>query len=309
MLFFSTLNTITGCKRSPLILGLCIAMIVTLVGCTHTPPQKPEAVREVRRVIRPEKPEAVREVRKVIRPELGTIGVVSTRFPPETPLSSPKTLKAGGHSGVAPALAAGGGPCVLLGFAVFVAEGASDIARTNYRKGVVESRSILSAALSEHKIEAQRKMRDQFLSIAKPQADHPFIVIDDLESTSPEEEINYYASMADRGVDTVLEMSLIEVGLEAPKVEKPKVGEYDEYDEYGDEIVYVREDYYKVVMTLRNRLIRTADGELIYYDTLRCGDLKKRRFITWARNDAKLFEEEINRCYRDMAEKILLSLL
>lgn len=307
MLFFSMLNTITGCKRSPLILGLCIAMIVTQVGCAHTPPQKPEAVSEVKRVIRPEKPEAVREVRKVIRPELGTIGVVSTRFPPETPLSSPEAPKAGGHSGAAVAIAAPGGPCVLLGAAVFALEGASNIARTNYRKGVVESRSILSAALSEHKIEAQRKMRDQFLSIAKPQADHPFIVIDDLESTSPEEEINYYASMAERGIDTILEMSLIEVGLEAPKVEKPKVVEYDEY---GDEIVYAHEvDYYEVVMTLRNRLIRTADGELFYYDTLRCGDLKKRRFITWARNDAKLFEEEINRCYQDMAKKILLSLL
>ena len=163
--------------------------------------------------------------------------------------------------------------------------GMVEAAKPSHYERVTKARTILSAVLSEHKIEAQEKMRGQFLSVARAQTVHPFVVIDDQGPTTLEEEINYYASMAERGVDTILEMSLQEVGV-SPKV-----------------------DYYEVVLTLRIRLTRTAEGELFYDETLRCGDLKKRRFLKWAENDGKPLEEEINSCYRYLAKKTLLRLL
>jgi hypothetical protein len=144
---------------------------------------------------------------------------------------------------------------------------------------VEESEAVLGDVLKE--MQVQEKMRDHILQIAQKQTRHSFVVLEGQGPITNDEELSY-GSLSDRGIDTVLEVSVMNVELR---------GKLESYSPL------------RFFMTIRTRLIRVGDGEVFYVATLIYRSTEHR--LDWEDNDFKLFREESTRCYPIVAEKIV----
>ena len=125
-------------------------------------------------------------------------------------------------------------------------------------------------------------MRDHILQIAQKQTRHSLVVLEGQGPITSDEELSY-DSLSERGVDTVLEGSLMNVDLRGKwKSNYPLT----------------------FFMTIRTRLIRVRDGEVLYVATLMYQSTE-HKLLAWEANDFKLFREEFARCYPIVAEKIV----
>lgn len=61
-------------------------------------------------------------------------------------------------------------------------------------------------------------------------------------------------------------------------------------------------------MTVSVRLVRVEDDEVLTARTFRYESSKTRRFVKWGEKGGLLFKEELDRCFRDLAEKIVAGL-
>jgi hypothetical protein len=228
-----------------------------------------------------------------IRTQLGTIGVVSADFMPKAVRGVPAKGWVGraargaaeAEGKVYEATAMHGGEvgmfacCVATPFALCIG-GLKGAIKGPSAEEVEESEAVLGDVLKE--MQVQEKMRDHIFQVAQKQTRHSFVVLEGQGPITSDEELSY-GSLSDRGIDTVLEVSVMNVDLR---------GKWKS--------IYPLTFF----MTIRARLIRVGDGEVLYVATL-IYQSTDHNLLDWEANDFKLFREEFTRCYPIVAEKIV----
>lgn len=221
-----------------------------------------------------------------VRADLGTIGVVSARFAPETQLEAPTSGKGSGaakgavkgflgsigvgldnvHSSDSSGLVLGIvlAPVFALGGAVY-----GTIAAESGQK-VQEAQSTLNKAVADLNI--PEAMRDRVFQIAQQETRYPLVLLTEQAPSGRE------AVFA----DTILEVSVPRFGLEGGGINPPL----------------------PLVVTAHARLVGVADGTEIYAAqwTYRSGTLK---FVDWAANNAQPLRTDLERAVQTLAETIV----
>jgi hypothetical protein len=170
-----------------------------------------------------------------------------------------------------PSVAAGG--AALIGGVVGAVAGEST-------KNIKKTKATLNDLVAGLMI--QETMRDQFISVLSRQTNYSFALIGEKGPPAPDQEINY-GFLADEGIDTVLELSALKSGLWGEKGLNPPPCFF---------------------MTVHTKLIRVTDGSVIYDHTFRY-ESGSSKFTDWASNNGQPFREQLDRCYRTLAQDIL----
>ena len=139
---------------------------------------------------------------------------------------------------------------------------------------VEEATASLNKALGDLKV--QETMRDRVLQEAREQTRHNFVLIQD---QAP------YSSLADKGIDTVLEISVERLDLAGSGL-NPKL---------------------PLVINVRARLVRVQDETNLYSDKWTYSGYGQK-FTEWAADNAKQFREEVDRACQSLAEQIVKQL-
>jgi len=232
-----------------------------------------------------------------VRARLGTIGIVSGRFVPEADFRRPAKgeaalRNAGRWAGqwAGAALTPIGGPdplSLLIRAALLVvgtpfAAGAGAIAgAVNAPSGaeVSEFETALKSAFADLGI--QPLIRDGVLGAARQTRDRVVLAADHGPSR-PEDEGDNYRALAHRRIDTVLEVSVLALDM---------VGE----TAYDPPALLIR---------LRTRLVRVADGTTLYTHRIRY--LGPSRIMEeWITDGARSFRDEVTRACRILADTIV----
>lgn len=273
-----------------IIIWLCVSILLGQLGCAPRYQLPPPVSEET-------------------RARLVTIGVVSAQFIPDTELF---TFAKGRISGAAKGLAGGTsggaavgagiaielgaatgiaaplwlsapvvGPAILIVVAAGAATGAIVGAITAIpAERVEEIEATLKNALIEMKM--QENIRDHVFRTASEQTGRNFVLLHEGGPHSVEEKASYIF-LVNKGIDTVLEVSVLSISFEGKGGGDPPLS---------------------LSMKARTRLIKTADDSILYENELMYRS-PKRKFTDWAANDAKIFKEELARCYRSLAEKVV----
>ena len=239
------------------------------------------------------------------RAELGRVGVVPGRFVPAIDVRRP-TLGKGSAAALGAVLGAGaavfgggrfaGGACsgsgcglvavivlgVLIGAATVGAVTGAVVGAVTAESAwrVRDADAVLTHAFAELKI--QETLGDRLVTVARDDAGLTLVPGGDVGPTDPDVDVDYRPP-ATRGVDTILEVSVIRFGLIGDRSVNPLLA---------------------LSMTSRIRLVRTGDGVELYRQELshRSGS---RTFVEWAANDAHAFRETMDRAYTDVAREIV----
>jgi len=228
---------------------------------------------------------------EVVRAKLGTIGVASARFLPKLEMDKPMGKISGSGQGAldgAGLMIYGGletgDPLGFLLGVVLAPVGAVVGSVVGAVKGessehLKEAEDAINKAISELKIQAT--MRDYVLRAAKQQTEYNFVDIEEQGPETPERKMDYNF-LANRGINTVLEITVPAFGLIGKGINPPLV----------------------FFMTLHTKLVRTTDGSVIHEQKLiysRPGPT----FTAWTANGGKPFRDEFRRCYQSLAEKVV----
>lgn len=230
-----------------------------------------------------------------LRAHLGTIGVVSVQFAPEVKMLTPaKGWASGAAKGAVQtegklmnATSAGrelGAICCVVLTPFALCGGAlSGAAKAPSAAEVKETQEKLNKDVPTN-IEIQEKMRAELLQVAREETHYAFVVLEDRGPVAPNEKLNY-RSLEGHGIDTVLEIGVLNFGLKG------------DWTEINPPLTFF--------MTLRTRLITIAGGEVVYAATLKYQSLTNHKFDVWAANDGQLLKDEFSPCYSTLAEKIV----
>lgn len=227
------MRNIWGQKRTFWIL---LTILIVQFGCTHTRPnQRPP---------------------KQLMKKFGSIGVVHAHFIPKFEYETPAK---GRVAGISKGAAKGVLGTVMTFPDGFVADPIIGIIMSSVaaavggvtgglisesKDKVEENEATLNKFSAELKV--QETMCNRFLKVAKEQTESCYIVFEEQGPSDLDEKINY-GFLADKGIDTVIEISVLNYGLTDPYVNSP--------------IAFF--------MNLRLRLIRTIDGKVINNSTPR----------------------------------------
>ena len=277
----------SAARQRPLIIVLSIIFIIVQGGCGARP-----------RPYQFQPPLSEEE-----RAKLGTIGVVSARFVPEVEFHRSSTKGVGAAKGVAggapagammgAAAGAGTGPFAPVMIPTLAALGAVVFGVVGGVLGAVEG--VPSEKLNEADVELRNAvveaklhetMQDRILQVAREKTRNNFIKTEKLGPTASNEKVSYH-SLAVKGVDTVLEVSVMKFGLVGKGGINPPLS---------------------MVMNVRIRLILTVNDAVIYEDTIKYKSLL-REFTYWAENNAQPFFNEVENSYKTISEKIVERLL
>ena len=250
-----------------------------------------------------------------VRAQLNTIGLPVAGFAPETRVDAPTSGKGmGALKGVAVGFDAGAMPGRAIVDAV-MAQRACDVKEVSplcltvavfgigmaaaggtigalggpvYGAVTAESASKIDAAQAELKSavmkpDIQMMLRDQVLQIVRDRGSLNFVAVDDQQGSANGERIDYQA-LASTGIDTVLEVSLLRLGLAGQSGINPPVS---------------------LFMTARARLIRTADGAEMYAEKFDYRGGAAHKFPEWAADEGQVFRQEVDRGARRLAEDIV----
>ncbi len=252
--------------RHSIVIWLSITLLLLQWGCAHAPPYPQPPSEEVRAA-------------------LGTIGVVSAAVSSETQLEAATGGKLhgagkgalhgglmgvglaaqGGYTIIAAPFTAAAGSVIGLGLGAIIARSGSE---------VKETEAALNKALGELKV--QETVRDRVLQEARDKTRHTFVLVEDQVP---------YSSLADKGIDTVLEVGLVGLRFEGEGV-NPKL---------------------TLVMNVRASLVRVQDETNVYSDNWTYS-ASGRKFTKWAADNAKQFREEVDRACQSLAEQIVKQL-
>jgi hypothetical protein len=234
-----------------------------------------------------------------VRENLGTIGVASGCFKPECSLEKQKSTTSvsklaagaakGAGKGAGEVLDAGcvtgarGSECIALVLAPFGAcigclVGAAKSEATE--KSDAKSDATLRNAFEQ--VNLQDITRDNILRIASKKTSYTFVNLGDQGPTTPAKESDY-SFLASEGIDTVLEIAVLEAVL------------------VGSEEIYPDLQFF---MNLRVRIIRVRDGERLYVGTL---THKGKRYLysMWAADNAALLREELKAGCEKLSERVV----
>jgi hypothetical protein len=243
-----------------------------------------------------------------VRSGLGTVGIVSASFVTAGDLSAYSKSREGGavrggtegaaagalggaallaelsastgFSAVALAGAPVIGPAlvVLVGATVLVGAGLG-ASKAIPKETVIKIEEMLNRALSELRL--AETVQHHIVRTASSQANRTVVVIEGQGPATLEEAADY-RSQSEKGVDTVLEASILSVQFDGKGGKDPLLS---------------------FKMTLRARLIRTADGTVLYEHALEYRSAK-RKFSQWTKDNAKPFIDELDSAYQGLAEKV-----
>ena len=225
-----------------------------------------------------------------VRENLGKMGVTSAHFEPEyllpgrIPTRSGEALKTAKHyTGKAGTpfqyMGGSGDPLsACLGFLIWLITlpffaCAGCIVGAVKAKPTEELDAESEVALRDvfEQVNIQQITRDCILWTAREKTNYTFVNLDERGPSSPDEEVDY-SSLADEGITTVLEISVLDVGL-----------------------VEISENYPNLAffMSLQTKLIRAVDGEEVYAAIVPYyGEMHKESL--WAADNAKLFRAALH---------------
>ena len=277
-------------------LVLVVALGIGPWGCAHT------------------KPRAAQPPSDDVRSELGTIGVAPASGAPPAPLMAPTRGKAAGAlkgagggfvAGATPGLyllTAAGSGCIgggggqgaatlcalviMTGLGVAAAGGTvGAVGGTVYGLVAADSASTIAAAedaltRAAADVDVQRSLREHVL---RELGEHGSLTFVDLgERTAADGAPEDHRRWKHDGIDTVLDVTVSQLGLAGGSGVKPRVG---------------------VSMVARARLIRTADGVEVYAQTFEYGGAADRTVTGWAADEAA-FRQELDAGTRRLAADI-----
>ncbi len=230
------------------------------------------------------------------RSKPGSICVVSARYQPEIELQKPperstQALKGAGKwllpVGPLPSDKYTGAFVIISGVVILLAAAIASAAKAKPlpRDQVQEDEAVLNAVLKELRV--QDTLREWFLRLGAPQAKRQ-LVTNLVEGPIQERAILDYRFLADRGVETVIEVGVKKLGLKCM--------------ENGDDPPL------SMFMDVQVRVIRTVDGQTLSKEVLNYLSTK-RTFAEWASNDAQPFKEELEICYATLAKLMVTRLL
>ena len=261
-----------------IVVFLILPLIIGLSGCAiHKPKPKPYAL--------PSPPS------EAVRGKLGTIGVASARFLPKAEMRKPMDKGAGAASGAGTGAFAtiiggaySGNPYGLLLGIALTPVGAVVGSVVGAVKGVSsehvkKAEDAINKTISELKIQAT--MRDYVLRAAQQKTEYHFVDLDGQGPETPESKVDYNF-LANRGVNTVLEITVPAFGLIGGGIDPPLA----------------------FFMILQTKLVRTTDGSVLYEQKLEY-IRGHRTFTNWAANNAKPFIDEFHCCYQSLSEKVV----
>jgi hypothetical protein len=254
------------------------------IGCSHTP-DRPKVLSDDFRV------------------NFGTIGVVSTRFEPNIFLRIPMDKSAAAWSGAktygSSWVRLGGTDkgAILMLLTAPIAMGAGAIVggskglSDEKMKEVTAAEASIRATITDLRI--QDNFQDYFLETAHT---FPFIRVDAEGPISLEEKVSY-RSLAGKGMDSILEISVTAINLEGLG------GKPDFSLSYLDSPLWVS-------LNVRVRLVRIMDDTEIFtqFFTTKCYG-QRFKFLEWGANDAQRFQEEVTYCYSSVRKRIVRGLL
>lgn len=143
-----------------------------------------------------------------------------------------------------------------------------------------ESEEALKNAFEQ--VNVQEEMRVGILALAREKTNYTFVNLGEQGPSIPDEEFDY-SSVANVGVDTVLEISELDAGLAGSAKIHPNL---------------------QFFMIVRTRLIRAVDGDELYTATLTyMGSMNV--YSVWAINNGQLFGEELRTGSEELSERIV----
>jgi hypothetical protein len=262
---------------------LSIALLLFQVGCATHPYHLPPPLSEEERA------------------RLGTIGIVSADFVPETQLftctrgrvsGAAKRMTFGASTApplIVPVGTSGPGPpgaSLVLGVFLAVVVGAVMVEEV-YRAAtaipaekVKEIESNLKKALIELKM--QESFKKSLLQTAREQSASNFVLIEEGGPKTPDEILNY-GHLKEKGIDTVIELSVLSISFEGKGGKDPLLS---------------------LLLGVRTRVLSVSDGAVIYENKLEYRSAK-RKFTEWISDKGKLFSEELDRGYGTLSDKIV----
>ncbi len=233
---------------------------------------------------------ATRPYSGIYREDLGTVGVVAAAYAPEVSMRGPGTdgmalgLIGGGALGAVAAAGCTPQPIVViscsLGLLLAITMGAAGGAligrEVDARKKGDEITSAVESSLPN--AEAQERLREHVVRMLRERSSAPITEIVQPRPGSPGDQPDYRGLAAQR-IDTVLEIGLQRVGLQAPSKER-----------------------IAPVMLTRLRLVRVADGAVLLDTTHRYrGDF--RTYTSWTDKEAEILRASLDLAYRALAEQ------
>lgn len=223
---------------------------------------------------------------------LRTIGVVSASFQPEVCLGKPMgkgtaalhfagkgagiglwaAAQGGGSAGPAPFLVALG--LVPVGAAIGSIVGlAKGVPWTEIKEPEKSLKSYLAT------VNFQETMRERFLAEVRKEPRHPFVPLEVQGPKTPHEEVTY-AFLSESGIDTILEIS----------VRKCELFNRDKNRGINPHL------YLGLVAAIK--LIRVADGKVIYSEKFVDQWSNSLKFSDWGANDAESFREGLGHAFQ-----------
>ena len=271
-------------------LVLCLLVLVVLLGCAHTPPPPLAAATQA---------------------QLGTVGVVAARFAPEVDYRTPGR---GGAGGAAIGTAKGVGLGVLGAAGCFLTYGtalpacglavvspylavryAVDQATDGVSPDTIAaSETAITAVFAERHHPATA--RDEVVRVAVAQTGQSLVGLPG-EGPRSAAETPRYTHLTAHGIDTVIEITLQRLALQS----QTRVEGRNSWS-----IISAADlnPYLTVAVTARTRVLRTADGTVLY-DHAREHTGRGATFPDWGANDAQLLRDGLDQLFQEMARAIV----
>lgn len=270
-------------KNYLILIWLCIFFLVFPLGCAQTAKQIPKY-------------------------ELGSVGVVHGNFTPKVILDKPaRGWLAGAGRGSAnwagKAFAApfsgGGGRCsgdgcgiaalIILALAVTaatvggIAGGVAGAVKAEPAKKVDEAESIINEAIAKLKI--QETFRDHFVKEAQEKTRGRFTVLEGYGPASIDQKATY-GHLANRGIDTIVQISVIRFGLTGKWEINPLLS---------------------LEMDVQVKVIQVRDEKELFSEIFHYTG-GQQLFSEWCVDNARPLNDEFDLCYRSFSDKIITAL-
>ena len=278
--------------RYSIIILTSLGLLIGQWGCAHSTPKTTS--------FPPEK----------VTVELGTAGLVSAKFQPESTFRKPLGKGGSAAAGTGMGLLAGAGlvggavgwvalaqpwTIILLAYPPVTAVvggavgagaligglvgGITGAAKAESSKTIKESEAALHHVLAD--LDAQALMQAHFLNVVRERGHGDLVVLEGLGPTALDQEVTY-ASFSDEGFDTVLEISVRKYGLWGEKGINPLLSFF---------------------MTVTTRIIRIKDDTVIHNRTFRY-ESTPRKYVDWTIDDAQPFRKELDHACETLATEI-----
>ncbi len=275
---------------SPSVIFILIASLAGTGGCNHAA-TVPDSIPVYSLVPKP------------FPRDLGRIGIVSSRSQPEMNFKEPKGRLAGAVTGAGRGAAivgssSGGGGTggggglgdaaggLLYPFVVLAAMGAGAVVggtvgaiQGESAKAIRDTEATLNEAIIELRI--QEIMRDLIYESARRKAHNSIVLVEDTGPGTPDERTDYLA-LRERGINTVLEVRVLRIGL------------------WGETGINPRLNFF---MTVNAKCIRIVDSHELYDRTFRF-EGAAHKFVEWGLNDGEAFRGEFERGCHSVANEI-----